>query len=719
MLPVKLILALFLTGSLFFGSQCWKTAPLPATMADYDPDAGYVAPYSYRLKSVEGKAVSLNKTTWQSKALLPQGFVSTAQNVLLNRETGARAALTDGSLDTPYDVRAGSGRATVRLELAPANTLYRVYVKVGAQSPVTVHVAGRKPIIIQPAQSYQWLPLAIDAASDYIELSATRHFQVFEVAALAAPPQATLIVDLERPREVGVLYLRSPQGSEAAVTISHSIDGKTYVPARAERLGNQQLIGYALAAPVRARYLRLGLPLGTEDWAKASLTTLRIYDRHGAYGPPPPAPTTSVSLRELLGVNGYWGWGGNQYSFLQAATDGPARYAGVVGHARNYHDLTWDLTDPDERIDFDRMATAGTPANAWLDWDKEYREWRKAGLPVQASLQFQRFDADEWDTPYESAYAYGHAYARHFGPTHGNGLVDRVEVGNEPWHYPAALYRTILDGMSAGLRAGDPALPVLPCALQAADPTAEDGYFQNYIGARVPAALLPRLDGLNAHAYSYAPDFFQRERAVGPEHPLSTFGEVKNMLRWRDANAPGLPVYLSEWGYDYPGPNSDCTHPVCVSPDAAVAYALRTLFYAQRLGLARATWYYFADEEKPSGLYTRSGLTEARQTGFAPKAVFVAFQQLLSRFGELRLHRVIEDGPRTYTYLLSADGQSPTHLVTWLAASPGGGETDVDHSSTDKLGAAYRWQDGALRRLPNNNTMLKSTAQPTIYVLNK
>ncbi len=38
------------------------------------------------------------------------------------------------------------------------------------------------------------------------------------------------------------------------------------------------------------------------------------YDKYGRWGPPPaPAPHPS-SLRQLMGINGIWGWGFNQYS---------------------------------------------------------------------------------------------------------------------------------------------------------------------------------------------------------------------------------------------------------------------------------------------------------------------------------------------------------------------------------------------------------------------
>ena len=707
--------------TVLWGIRCWTPAePVAAASVGFDPHAGYVAPYDFTLTDAAGKVIDLTRTPWQSDPPLPQQFVKVPdQNILLHTLHRERTVATDGSLDTPLDVRPKAGeRAVFRIDWPQPLDLWRIYLKIGAQSPVRVDIEGRRPLRIDPDQSYQWIPVALSGTAGYLELTATRHFQLFEIAALTAPPRTAVTADLGAVKEVGTLYLRSAQGARDAV-VELSEDGEQWQRPAVESMGEQQLTGYTFHANHRARYVRLHLPVGDQDWAKASLGELRIYDRYGPYGPPPSPPLATPPLRELLGVNGYWGWGANQYSYLQPPGAGPDRYAPVAGHARNYHDLTWDLTDPDERIDFSKMATAGTPANAWLDWDKEYRRWQAAGLPVQASLQFQRFEPRQWDTPYESAYAYGYAYARHFGPTHGNGLVDRVEVGNEPWHYPAALYRTILDGMSAGLKAADPALPVLPCALQAADPAAEAGFFKNYAGARLTPALTERMDGFNVHAYSYAPDFFHREGAVGPEHPLSTFGEAKNMLRWRDANAPGKPVYLSEWGYDYPGPDSDCTHPVCVSPRMAAAYALRTLFYAQRLGLERITWYYFADEEKPSGLYTRSGLTEEKETDFAPKAVYQALRGLMDRFGDLQFLRVLEEEGGNYTYLLTRDGRSPSHLVCWTSRDNTTGYLNRDIARAYPVQIGYRWQNDRWQTVGQADGAWPQTSSPTIYELKK
>lgn len=80
----------------------------------------------------------------------------------------------------------------------------------------------------------------------------------------------------------------------------------------------------------------------------------------------------------------------------------------------------------------------------------------------------------------------------------------------------------LLRGFTDGLHAGDPMVKRLPCALQANDPLAEGPSGGNYLGARLPEDLAPKIDALNLHIYS----FFHLDNGlrvgVHPEHPGSS-----------------------------------------------------------------------------------------------------------------------------------------------------------------------------------------------------
>ena len=170
-----------------------------------------------------------------------------------------------------------------------------------------------------------------------------------------------------------------------------------------------------------------------------------------------------------------------------------------------------------------------------------------------------------------------------------------MQIGNEPWDYPAAFYNTLLNGFSQGCKAGDSALQVLPCALQADTTEAASSTSGNYIGARVLQADAQYLDALNIHAYSfYTRTEDGRNGATYPEDPRSYMHAVRNLIRWRDVNTPTLPVRITEWGWDSDGPVTTCTGDQywysCVTEEAQAIYAVRGALLLAREGLESAVW---------------------------------------------------------------------------------------------------------------------------------
>ena len=218
---------------------------------------------------------------------------------------------------------------------------------------------------------------------------------------------------------------------------------------------------------------------------------------------------------------------------------------------------TLDLTTPD----FAGMACKrGTNGQWWLDWHREYRGWRAAGLQVQASVQFSAkmgLPESTWTAgigAHRHAYNYGYAYARAFGPTFGTGDVLTMEVGNEP-DYSASVYSDILLGMAQGAKAADARMKVLPAIIVGKD-MVKDGYLNR--------THLRYLDGLNTHTYSWHAGPKGRT-ATYPENRVSLMQrDVLAKIRFRDANGmQHLPIYVSEWGWDSAGAGEDCDFPEC------------------------------------------------------------------------------------------------------------------------------------------------------------
>lgn len=62
------------------------------------------------------------------------------------------------------------------------------------------------------------------------------------------------------------------------------------------------------------------------------------------------------------------------------------------------------------------------------------------------------------------------------------------------------------------------------------------------------------------------------------------------MMSWRDANMPGKPVWVTEWGWDAHLPEEACTITQCVSQHAQALYALRGLLVLARKGVGQTNW---------------------------------------------------------------------------------------------------------------------------------
>jgi hypothetical protein len=666
----------------------------------WDADAGLIVPYTAGAKisatsnqSEAAHVIDDNlSTAWQSEAPLPEAFIKRhGQNIFLKQGAGLiqcpacddAERMMDGDLATASTIHV-TGKGGITIDLGRNHAIFSISLKCQAREPVVVKYVDEKgqPVSLGTyavADNFQLKRWEIPGGkATFLTLESTVNFEVFEIAALSGLPMESVTIDFGEMRPVGAVYSRHWAGENAAAAtkIYLSPDGQNWTEAASPDPLALQLFIAEISPEIPARFLKIEHTLLARDWNKVFVWEVKAYDRNGHYGPRPPAEIGHTKIRELLGVNGYWSWGTDQYSDLLAPDGGPYRYRPLASHARNYHDMTWDIDAPGDAIDFSKMAAGkGTPAKEWLNWDREYKAWNAAGLNVQASLQFYRFAPELWKNPRQDGYNYAKAFTRHFGPKNGNGYVCSVEAGNEPWAYPAKVYREILLGMAEGVQAGDPGVEVFPCALQAADPSAEwQGIFKNYMGARITPQAATLLDGINIHAYSYVTNRKGRRQAVQPEHPQSSFWEILNAVRWRDRNMPGKKIYLSEWGWDCGGGGEDCTHDECVSEHAAAVYAVRAALIAARLGLHRATWFYYANDKSGSSLYTRSGLTGSGNAGFRKKQVFNALESLVRRVGDRKFHSVVREDETAWMYLLCDENGEISHLAAWL---PGDGDTSA------------------------------------------
>lgn len=733
---------------LFLGLIFFSFHEVPRSELTYVPNAGFI-PSLAKAAQINASSNQLDlpniqdgdpATSWQSDAPLPNGFIDRKDlNFFLKKEAiffkfSEGEKVCDGDLNNMVFIKKKGKLASLKINLPGAQYLHSISTKLQANQEVEVIAYlknGEKKTLesIKVSENFQLKNVDIQGVVKGVEFISSEGFGVFEIGALAELPKEYLVFDFKEKKKIGKLILKNWSGGQAIqrTKILVSNDQQKWEEIRTFEGEFAYPFAVSFSEEKEAQFLKLEMELTGKDWQKASVFELKIYDQFGEFGARPIAHKSPASFKEMLGVNGYWSWGHNTFSSNLKAGEGPSLYQPVASHGRNYHDLTWDLTDPNQAINFSKMATKGTPAKEWMNWDKEYQAWSNAGLDVQSTIQFYRFKDSQWKTPYQSAYNYGNAYAKHFGTKQGNGLVCTIEVGNEPWAYNAKTYRSILEGMAKGAKKADPTIEVFPCALQAADPEAEThGMFKNYIGARISKEVIPYLDGINVHAYSYILDESGQRRSTFPEHKNSTFWEILNAIEWRDKNMPRKKIYLTEWGYDGEGGGEGCTHPECVSEGAAANYSLRTLLIAARLGLHRATWYFYANSEENSSLFTRSGLTTSKRFGFKKKEVYHVLRNLIEKYGDLHFTEVLQENSSGWVYAFSSANGVKKYIIAWLPLDyeqrklKGNYvlENDKAIKSADFLQKPdFNFDKKKLVSTSNGKTILQFSAIPIIYEL--
>lgn len=675
-----------------------------STVDSWDPDAGIIESYTkmnhVTVTTTSGSNPryvidSDDNKNWVSGYCLPSGYFGRHDvNVMIgacvtgNCVSGGTAQsdltdATDGDVYTVSNVKKSGAQAALTITVPDPQRLAVITVNGIFHDSVSLFAidqhSNRKLLRTFSGKDNYHSVNIFDAnyTVTKLEMSSASDFSIKEIAALGregCTEQVT--VDLGTIQRVGTIRTRHWAGTNSAskLVLRTSVDGKTWTDV-SDLDPNAIRPVTTNIKPVNARFIALKYTVRLINYKHIYCYEIDAWDEHGVYGPHFAPVQQSKTFRELLGVNGIWGWGTKQYSDTLSNNDeGPLLYRQIASHARNYHNMVWDVTDPDNDPQFLNMSlNKGTQAKWWLNWDREYSAWNNAGMSVDISIQFTNKTVPQhiWDHPEMSASHYGHEVAKHFGSSQGNGLVQAVEVGNEPWDYDASFYATILRGMSSGLKTGDRSLTVLPGAFQADDIT-DTG---NYIGTHVLPEVAGNIDVINCHTYSFITDNSGVRRGTYPENKLSSFNNIRPVTKWRDTNTPTKPIWVTEWGWDADGEGEDCANTECVSQKAQALYAVRGLMLMARSNVERATWFFYANSEDCNTLFCRSGLTTSAKTHFRKKAVFYAFRALLQHVGDLYFKGIVQENDEGFVYALGRRSlraksanilSEASHLVAWL-----------------------------------------------------
>jgi len=356
-------------------------------------------------------------------------------------------------------------------------------------------------------------------------------------------------------------------------------------------------------------------------------------------------PKTRPLLRDFIGLN------------THTVQFRPELYKPVTRLLRDYHNLDWDTgNDTSSALKFP-MSQNG------VNWEELYGSWKTAGYKNNVCVQFGAIKPETWKNLPRDAYAYGLSFARFMGPS-GKNLAESAEIGNEPGDYPDAVYRTLFENMAKGMREGDPKLKVVTCATFAKP----SGAYHKSLS--VVKGLESLYDVINLHSYAQAEPYPTWRRSFPEDPKLDFLKDIRDVIYWRNANAPGKEVWLTEFGWDSTTkPNAkEGTFKdwVGVTDTQQAQYIVRSFLTFTAMDIDRAYLYWFNDADKPS-VHAASGITR----NYQPKPSFHAMAHLYRTLGCYRFKRaVVQKNGELYVYEYQK-GSDPKGIV-WAVWSPTG-----------------------------------------------
>lgn len=373
-------------------------------------------------------------------------------------------------------------------------------------------------------------------------------------------------------------------------------------------------------------------------------------------------------MRDFMGLNGH------------TVLFDSAKYAPVASHVRDYHNLSWDVgDDPANDTQFPRAAIG-------YNWNNIYGPWKQNGFHTLAAVQMGGFTDASWVGKTGEAEKYGRAFAQHFGPTHGNGLVESVQIGNEPGFLSDATYKAIFRNMAQGIRAVDPALPIVTSNTR----VGPSGQYHKSLSIFEDPEMTPLFDVISINTYAQLEGWPTWRRSYPEDPRLTQQAEILATIAWRDEHAPGKQIWITEFGYDsttQPNHTSGTWKDwVGVTDTQQAQYITRSFLTFSKLDVDRAYMFWFDDKDSPSN-HGSSGLTR----NGVPKPSYWAMAHLNQTLGDYRFDEVVVERAGDVHVYQYEHGDDPDALI-WAIWSPTGEGRQV-LMTLDDLPGKPLWAD--------------------------
>jgi hypothetical protein len=218
------------------------------------------------------------------------------------------------------------------------------------------------------------------------------------------------------------------------------------------------------------------------------------------------------------------------------------------------------------------------------------------------------------------------------------------------------------------VKAANPTLPLVIAGLAGPD----TGYLD--IAARSSRGMF---DVINFHWYAEGDD---RDGGKNPESG-GLVEAIDRMRAWRDAHAPGKPIWITEFGWDTYAQSDSPRSKIYASEESAANYLLRAILMMQAHGIDRSFAFIYRDpvsaSQSLSTIYNSAGIVVNNNESDGRKKTgwyyLAALKQIL---GDYTLDRIVSNGPRIYHYEYQIVGSDKRAAVLWLRI----GERDAGYA---------------------------------------